>query len=398
MVEAIPVLDGSRIVGYLATSSDMTILNIYSKCRLYLWDGDLSIDITDRCIRDNFVIRLGDSVFEIDRWFEPIVFNFFRTINDIEDIVEIIYRTCKKSLEGSTIVLSYSGGKDSTAALLTLLKLSQAVNFKLHICYTYIPFLENIKNIEFVYQVASKLGIEIEVLSPPRRIVLKYLRKYGLPYRRCRWCTYLKVRPLREYFKKIGATLHAVGDRATECEKRWRRLKEYLMRQRFISRREFKPIYTLSLIDVINICRKNLLVNPQYLKGLQRVACVVCPYKSLPELYVEGIDNVEDPGLIESILRKEFYRWYLGHISYEDYIKYGLWRFVPRVAKLFSKLRIELGKDSSYDSTLSLNKYSDIVARIWKENYIDNIIKINFVELLKYLRKYRVSQLFTEVH
>ncbi|NPA22821.1 MAG: phosphoadenosine phosphosulfate reductase family protein [Crenarchaeota archaeon] len=394
MVEAIPLLADSGQPGYVATSIDMTLMKRpLEKARLYLWMGNDAIDITETCIENNFIIRINDNVLDIDKWFEPVVIDFYRTIDDIEEIVEIILRTCRQHIEGSRILLSYSGGKDSTATLITLLKLSEVISFKLHTCYTYIPYLDNTKNLKFIDEVSRKLSINIDIASPPRRIVLRYLRKYGLPYRRCRWCTYLKVRPLRELSKKIEASLYAVGDRATECEKRWRRLHDYIFRLKFISKREFRPIYTLSLIDVLNICKRYSLVNPQYMRGLQRVSCVLCPYKSLPELNIEGIDETEDPGLIESILRRSFYRWYINHVDYSSYLRYSLWRFVPKVARLFYKFRNHLTKNSELVS-MKLEDYARTVSDIWRiEESKSNFPRIRFEELMNHVKKHRVSEL-----
>ncbi|NPA70572.1 MAG: phosphoadenosine phosphosulfate reductase family protein [Crenarchaeota archaeon] len=394
MVEALPIIKNSNIIGYAATSSDMSLININNDSRLFLWIEDTAVDISDICKREGTSFKLNGEVFNIDLWFEPIVLNMFKTIDSIEDLIEIIYNVCGKVIENSSIVLAYSGGKDSTATLIILLKLQERVSYKLHICYTYLPFLENVKNLNYIDFVSKKLGVNIEIISPPKRIVLKYLKRYGLPYRRCRWCTYLKVRPLREYLKKVNATFHAVGDRATECEKRWRRLYEYIMRMKFISKREFRPIYTLSLIDVIEICKQYMLINPQYLRGLQRVSCVVCPYKSLPELYIENIDETEDPGLLDSVLRYEYYKWYSHVVSFEDFLRYRLWRFVPTVAKLFVDLRRKVLNETSKVDELTLDKYVDLLSSIWREDSRNLFQRIRFEEFMRFLKKLNISEIF----
>ena len=76
-------------------------------------------------------------------------------------------------------------------------------------------------------------------------------------------------------------------------------------------------------MDVVKVCKEFQLVNPQYLDGFTRVSCVFCPYKTLYELNLEKIDKVDDPGFIESILRRSYDRWYRGEVKFEDFINYS---------------------------------------------------------------------------
>ncbi len=395
MVELLPVVHNGKIDKYIATQYDITVITSekLTNTKIYLWYIDKAIDITDKVISQNFNIIVNNYTFNPENWIEILTLCNFYTIEDVEDIVKIIEKTSRKVLENKKVVLSYSGGKDSTTALIVLKKLNNYINFKLNICYTYMPYLEDVNNIKFIEYVGEKLGVNIEVLSPPKRIVLKFLKKYGLPYRRFRWCTYLKVRPLREFCKKNSIEIYAVGDRATECEKRWQRLSEYILSLKFISKREFRPIYTLTLLDVIKICKKYETVNPQYIEGLTRVSCILCPYKSLPEIYIQNIDNVEDPGLIETILRREFYKWYSDKgIEYVDFRDYHLWRFVPNIAKMFIKVRGILREDEH--EYISLEDFRKMYSSIWL-NRDPELKIIKFDEMLNKLRRFKLRDLLT---
>ena len=328
---------------------------------------------------------------DIGQWFENIVIAPFYVIEDLDEYVKLLASLVGDKIRNKSIILSFSGGKDSTTALIVLLKLQELVPFKLHVCYTYLPYLDNVKNIDYIDRVSEKLGVHIEVLSPPRSIVRKYLAEEGLPYRRARWCTYLKVRPLREYAKKHGVEYKAVGDRLTECEKRWKRLLEAAARRTFIEKRELRPTFVLTLLDVIKICREYELVHPLYLRGLTRVSCVFCPYKTLYELKLETIDEVEDPGLIETILRRSWLKWYYDAVPYEDFIELHLWRYVPNVAKMFTELRKYVKRKYNVDEKGRITKkeIAETYSRVWLVQ-LPRLPTVDLVQLMHKIKRINI--------
>jgi len=396
MVEFYPVIFNNSITELVASYGEFTCISSpdLKQFKLFLWFNDYAIDVTEIFKKWNGVIKFDNYVLDISQWFETIVYSIFQTFENLDNYIQLLRDVLGKVIEGKSIILSLSGGKDSTAALITLLKLQEYVNFRLYVCYTYMPFLENIETLKFIDYVHEKLGIEIEILSPPKNIVVKYLKKFGLPYRRSRWCTYLKVRPLREFMKKHNIQFRVVGDRFTECEKRWKRLLLHVLKQEFYSKKEIRPTFTFTLIDVVKLCKMYNLVNPQYLQGFSRVSCVFCPYKTLYELKLEKIDNVEDPGFIESIIKQTYSKWYKNVCELNEFIDYNLWRYVPNVAKMFIKFRnyIRNCKEVNFENKISIQEISQKYSSLWTSelpkikvisiNEIDkSIIRINLREL-----------------
>ncbi|RLE54657.1 MAG: hypothetical protein DRJ40_10495 [Thermoprotei archaeon] len=369
MTEPQPVITSNKVTKFICSSCEFTgYLTLDGEVsELYLWLDDLGIEVLE--LVKNRVLKLGDYVVDREQWFEYTTPTPYSIVPDLDSYVRYLQQFVGKHIEGKTLLLSYSGGKDSTAALIILLKLQELVRFRLHVCYVHIPYLEPKINVDYVMEIGKRLGIDIEVLEPPRWIVRKYLMKEGLPYRRSRWCTYLKVRPLRSIRKVIGADFEVTGDRLLECRKRFKRLMALLERSTFISGKEFRPIYPLTIVDIVKICRESTgIVHPQYLRGFSRVSCTYCPYRSTYEVLISSVDEVEDPGLIDSVLRMSYEKWYRDYVDFSDFIRYGLWRYVPKVAKMFSLLRDSIRKEIEKGcarGAVKLGEVTDAYRSIW---------------------------------
>lgn len=377
MPELQPVLSEGGEVRYLvASSTEFTLLTTPDLCtaHTYLWYSDSA-----RRLRD-LVLTFEEFRVEVPQWLDLTPSTTYYTVEDLSEYVRYLAQLLRDKLEGKTVLLSYSGGKDSTAALITLTHLTQYLNLRLKVLYVHIPYLESEENIEFVEEVARRLSIEIEVREPPRKLFRKYLERYGLPYRRNRWCTYFKVRILREFRREVRPDYEVKGDRITECRKRYVRLLKYLERQLYLSGREFRPTYTFTLLDVVRICREHNLVHPDYLRGLPRVSCTYCPYKAVQEFWYSA--PVEDPGYIESVLRREYYRWYVDYVEYEDFTTYSLWRYVPKVAKMFTRLRTNAPVTTPHLTLTQVQEY-------YRSTWVRPLPETKYVDLHQYLTELR---------
>ncbi len=338
MSEALPVFRGGELIGYTALSTEFSVTGLRGEGRsVYLWGprGAWRVD---------GVVEAGGFRFDPRVWAVYAPLEAWRSINLLEDLVSWIERGAGWRLRGRRLLLSYSGGKDSTAALIVLDALYDRLDFHLDIVHVHMPYLEPEYHIDEALRLASRLGWSVEVIEPPRRVLARRLLEEGLPWRRARWCTYYKTRPLDEFFEERGYDYMVVGDRKGESIARSRRLRPDTL----FDRRRFEPIKHLTLIDVALLVRSQGLVHRDYQLGLTRVSCRYCPYKSLPELVIEeGVGGDEDPGLIEEVLRREWRRWY-RRIPLQDFMENHYWRYPPRIARAFheAKKRFE-GREPS---------------------------------------------------
>ena len=125
-----------------------------------------------------------------------------------------------------------------------------------------------------------------------------------------------------------------------EARKRFSRLWRLIInKKKLVKGRDVYLVALLTIIDVASIVRSLGLIHPHYLIGSSRVSCIYCPYKSAYELRLK-LGKVEDEGLIEDILRYEWRRWYRDLINdFNIFFNEHLWRYVPRVAHMFLKLK-----------------------------------------------------------
>jgi len=288
-------------------------------------------------------------------------------INSVEDYIDLLYKSLKDYLKNKKIVVWYSGGKDSTSLLVVILKLSELIRFKPYFVYLHVPYLDGQRNIKFVEKVEKKLSIDIIYDSIEKNKMLDLIKKRGLPFRGYRWCTYhAKIKIMRKIKRSLGVDLEARSERATESQKRFKSLKEYAKQRMFISGTQFKPIYPLTILDVVRICKEYNLIHPDYFLGCTRVSCSLCPYRSILEIK-STFSDVEDHHFIDSILKEMYEKWY-NTISLEIYNSYYLWRFSPGLAKEIILLKTAAEKLST-EQILSDN-ILDMTSWIWK-NKID---------------------------
>ncbi len=263
--------------------------------------------------------------------------------------------------------------------MIVLDKLKDIMRFELKVFYVYMPFLEPLYNLKFVDKVSNKMGIKIEILTPPKKMVKKRLLKDGLPYRRARWCTYLKSRPLRDLLRRKIVDLMAVGDRIWEAGKRFRRLAFKVLKDRLSEGKKVYPVAPLTIVDIISLVRKTGLIHPDYLNGAIRVSCYYCPYKPIYELYLLKPD-VEDLGLIEEVMRREYKKWYSRYCNFEEFRRYALWRFTPSVAASF--LRGKRFIEDKEEEIIDLKHIEEMNSYPWLNEVKAPILSLNSMKLL----------------
>jgi len=279
------------------------------------------------------VVEVGRWRLDLVQWFEPGIPAVYGALYRGSPMIEEVVKVLGPRLRGRTVVISFSGGKDSVAAAHVVSKICERWGLRAYAVYIHMPYLEPPAFIDEARRVASRLGLDLVVSEPPRRLVRRYLIEEGLPFRRSRWCTYLKTRRLREVARALGARYIVVGDRMWENVKRFRRLRPLVERMTLVKKGIVYPVAWATLLDTVSLARSLGCVHTAYLRGWSRVSCTLCPYKSLHEL-VNELDRLEDPGLIEHVLRLEWRRWYRDQgIELRDFVEEALWRLAPRPAR-----------------------------------------------------------------
>ncbi|HIP65587.1 MAG TPA: hypothetical protein EYH08_03565 [Pyrodictium sp.] len=335
-MEPYPIIRGGKVVGSVVSGSDFTIVeDLHGGRRTILWFSSERGAVVDRLLVDGRVYAPNGLYVDVEQWVEVMPFQPYHSFSDIDSYLQWLVGVVGDVLRGKKVVVGFSGGKDSLVASYILSLASEKLGFKLILVYSHVPFLESEENRGFVEKVANRLGVELVEVEPPKPIFREYMFREGLPYRGTRWCTYLKVRPIREFFKKIGADYLVSGDRLVETLKRFRRLIGAAVKGQIVAGKHLRPTFTWTIMDVVRCVRSLGLVHPDYLRGLPRVSCSWCPYKCLFEFTATQATGWED--LIEKVLRREYRLWYQQRgISWDEFRERRLWRYTPKAAQAWN--------------------------------------------------------------
>jgi len=197
-------------------------------------------------------------------------------VSSNRDIVQMHERISLNFLKHSVqdvdhIVVPWSGGRDSTTALILSLK---AFGSK-HVTAVYVDTgVDFPSNIEYVKKVAARLGVRVEYAYAP---IKESLPEKGLPTHNNRWCTILKVNALHEKIFEIypeGKIALVVGDRDAESRPRSMRPPiRWEGRLKILS-----PLKNWSTaLAQLYLLFNEIPLNPLYLKGFYRLGCYICP-------------------------------------------------------------------------------------------------------------------------
>lgn len=187
--------------------------------------------------------------------------------------------TLPAQLVGLPLIVSVSGGKDSTACALALRE--AGLEYRMVFADTGWEAPETYNHLDMLMK---KLG-PIDVVGVPGGMVSRIRHRAGFPARMQRWCTReLKIDPLRKYHDASGDdTVSVVGVRAAESESR-AKMPEVEDDDRW-GGWIWRPILTWTVEDVLAIHhRHGIEVNPLYKRGHNRVGCFPCVYSNKEDI------------------------------------------------------------------------------------------------------------------
>ena len=179
------------------------------------------------------------------------------------------------------VVVSYSGGKDSLAILDIVDRLG--IDYAILFNDTGLEPVETYENLE---EVKRRYRGELIIASAGDRF-WKALNEFYVPSRDYRWCCkVIKLGPITEVIKRRfpQGVISVVGQRSRESFQR-ARLPPIAPSRWVAGSIVVAPIHDWTALEVwLYILWRNLPINKAYLRGFDRLGCVVCPANELAEL------------------------------------------------------------------------------------------------------------------
>jgi len=234
------------------------------------------------------------------------------------------------------VTVAFSGGKDSLATLMLVLK---ALGSKIKVLFidTGIEFPETVK---YTLRLLQLLGLEDHLLIKHvnNSVFWHVVKNFGPPgrdYRIC--CKTNKLGPTTQLIRKYfpNGCLTFIGQRKYESEKRSKEPK--IWRNPWVPGQiGASPIHDWTALQIwLYIFKAHLPYNPLYEAGFFRIGCWVCPALKLAE--IENIKKTH-PSLWEK-WEKELEKWRKTYNLPKEWVTYGFWRW-----RKLSKSQEELAK------------------------------------------------------
>jgi len=251
----------------------------------------------------------------------------------VEYSIEILQDTVEKyKRKGYAINASFSGGKDSAVSTL----LSKEVIPDLDVVFIDTG-LEYPETLNYVKDFAKKYDINLDTVDGNN--FWDNLEKEGIPTKDNRWCnSACKLMPLKRYLKKkYGNKKVLTIDGTRKYESFTRANLDYKRKSGFIDfQTNLFPILDWNSLDIWSyIFSNDILYNPMYDKGFERIGCYLCP-SALNSEFLR----------VKELHPDYFERWvkYLKKYFPESEVLRGFWRWDELPPKM-----IELEEDMGVD-------------------------------------------------
>ena len=202
-----------------------------------------------------------------------------------------------------TVIVPWSGGKDSTVALWLALKVFPRGKVKAVYVDTGVEFPQTR---EYVEEISRRLGIEVYTIYAG---IDKGLLEENMPMptHDNRWCTGRKIDALEKKVAEIaeGNTLIVTGDRDAESSRRSIRPPT---RREETEALVVTPIKLWSTAHVqLYMLMEKIPVNPLYHYGFYRIGCYICPALRSWELYI----MLNTPEIYKRLINNKLYQEFI---------------------------------------------------------------------------------------
>ncbi|SDG10189.1 phosphoadenosine phosphosulfate reductase [Methanolobus vulcani] len=225
------------------------------------------------------------------------------------------------------VTVSYSGGKDSLAVLHLV---SECLDeYDLLFADTGIEFPETVKN---VHDVAEAYGRPLNMLDSGNAF-WDSVDSFGPPSVEVRWCCKVcKLGPITQIINDNydNGCLTFIGQRKYESDTRAK--SERVWKNPWVGNQvAAAPIQNWTAMHVwLYIFKNDLLYNPLYAEGFDRIGCWLCPSCSVADLYRLKETHPEMEKKLNNYLLSYAERMGLS----EEWVKHGFWRWKDLPAPL----------------------------------------------------------------
>ncbi|WP_319506247.1 phosphoadenosine phosphosulfate reductase family protein [uncultured Methanolobus sp.] len=245
--------------------------------------------------------------------------------------------------------VSYSGGKDSLAVLHLV---SECLDdYTLLFADTGIEFPETVQN---VHDVAQRYGKPLNMISSGDAF-WDSVDSFGPPSVEVRWCCKVcKLGPITQIINDNyeNGCLTFIGQRKYESSTRAK--SERVWKNPWVGNQvAAAPIQSWTAMHVwLYIFKNDLLFNPMYENGFDRIGCWLCPSCSLADLVRLKETHPEMEKKLNDYLLSYAQRMGLS----EEWVKHGFWRWKdlpPQLKEIAKKKGIDFIPTASNENSLN---------------------------------------------
>lgn len=233
-----------------------------------------------------------------------------------------------KNFSESDMMISFSGGKDSTVTADLVVQALKGKRIK-HIFGD--TTLEHDLTYEYIERLKKNKDIEIITARNNDNDFYKMAEKIGPPSRMSRWCCYtFKTGAVNRTMNKVFGNKHILtfyGIRKNESltRSKYNRTEDKAEHKKISNQRVCSPIFYWNEFEIwLYILANKIDFNDAYKLGYSRVGCWCCPNASdISEL------------LAKIYMSKKYEKWYkflvdfakkIGKEEPENYVKVGAWK------------------------------------------------------------------------